>query len=161
MSEHTKEPWRVERTGVYSDAGKCVMGAVCGDPIRATSEANARRIVACVNACAGIRTEALEHRAHLLKAEDDQMAERSNLRLTAERNEGKRLLREQMVLTNERTEACLKAEAQRDELLVALEFARDEVVAWGMYATEYFRSKHNLNGSIDRIEATIARVKGK
>lgn len=34
-------------------------------------EANARRIVACVNACRGIRTEALEHRVHLLAAEDD------------------------------------------------------------------------------------------
>ena len=39
------------------------------------AEDNARRIVACVNACSGIRTEALEHRAHMLKAHDDTIAE--------------------------------------------------------------------------------------
>jgi hypothetical protein len=39
-----------------------------------SDEANARRIVACWNACEGIRTEALEHRAHLLKAHDDELA---------------------------------------------------------------------------------------
>lgn len=38
------------------------------------SDINARRLVACWNACDGIRTEALEHRAHLLKAENDQLA---------------------------------------------------------------------------------------
>lgn len=39
-----------------------------------TAEQNCDRIVACVNACAGIRTDALEYRAHLLKAEDDTVA---------------------------------------------------------------------------------------
>lgn len=38
------------------------------------SETNGRRLVACWNACDGIRTEALEQRAHLLKAYDDQLA---------------------------------------------------------------------------------------
>ena len=38
------------------------------------SEEQYRRARACVNACAGINTEALEHRVHLLKAEDDQIA---------------------------------------------------------------------------------------
>lgn len=43
---------------------------------RMTGHGNdSRRYRACVNACAGIRTEALEHRVHLLKAEDDQLAE--------------------------------------------------------------------------------------
>ena len=36
--------------------------------------ANVRRIVACVNACAGIRTEALELRVHMLQAGDDEIA---------------------------------------------------------------------------------------
>ena len=39
-----------------------------------TAKCSARRIVAAVNACAGIRTEALERRAHLLKAYDDDLA---------------------------------------------------------------------------------------
>lgn len=38
------------------------------------SPEDARRLVACWNACEGIRTEALEHRTHLLKAEDTQLA---------------------------------------------------------------------------------------
>jgi hypothetical protein len=60
MMEHTKEPWSFERNGVYDSSGKCVLGAACGDPIRASSEANARRIAACVNACANLTTECLE-----------------------------------------------------------------------------------------------------
>ena len=55
-----------------------------------------------------------------------------------------------------------EAERQRDELLADLEFARDEVANWGMYASEYFRKKHDLGGSIDRIDAAIAAArKGK
>lgn len=73
-NKHTQEPW--ENCG----------GAICKvtkkenevdfevivDP--AKNQEDTRRIVACVNACAGINTEALEHRVHLLKAEDDQIA---------------------------------------------------------------------------------------
>lgn len=72
MIEHTREPWRV---------GKCSasMGVVVSDePVpeingsdavdyygghlvaESVTPANARRIVACVNACAGISTEELE-----------------------------------------------------------------------------------------------------
>lgn len=43
---------------------------------------DARRLVACWNACEGIRTEALEHRSHMLKAGDDQIT-----MLTAQRDE--------------------------------------------------------------------------
>lgn len=51
--EHTKEPWRV------SDKSKRV---VCygHDEVVINSEANASRIVACINACAGLDTEQLE-----------------------------------------------------------------------------------------------------
>jgi len=65
MSDHTPEPWRLYPPGacvphydvrerIVSD---CPSGRSVSDPI---SEADARRIVACVNACAGIPTEALE-----------------------------------------------------------------------------------------------------
>lgn len=59
MSGHTKEPWRVLdfcRTAVVfgaDEGGFDLRG--CPSP-----EANARRIVAAVNACAGISTELLE-----------------------------------------------------------------------------------------------------
>ena len=61
---HTKEPWSFSPAenglewGV--EAGKWGV-AICADaPGDGTSEANARRIVACVNACAGIPTDDLE-----------------------------------------------------------------------------------------------------
>lgn len=69
---HSEEPWRVgylswpaHDTGsalVIDSAGMFRPCAVYGDGSRnaGTTEANARRIVACVNACAGIPTELLE-----------------------------------------------------------------------------------------------------
>ena len=61
---HTKEPWSFSPAenglewGV--EAGKWGV-AICADaPGDGTSEANARRIVACVNACAGLPTDTLE-----------------------------------------------------------------------------------------------------
>lgn len=72
MNEHTKEPWAVDpdnRDGmewnnhIVSEKNPhlriCFM-AHDGTNENATGEANARRIVACVNACAGIETYALE-----------------------------------------------------------------------------------------------------
>ena len=72
--QHTPEPWRVfshswSNTSVLADGFD---HAICGlDINHATEEsqesdealmgANARRIVACVNACAGLTTEILEH----------------------------------------------------------------------------------------------------
>ncbi len=71
MSEHTKEPWKV---GYGPDQGITVIGtrsdvawvfnpaAGLNDTSRsyAEDEANARRIVACVNACQGLDTGDLE-----------------------------------------------------------------------------------------------------
>jgi hypothetical protein len=68
MSEHGKEPWRIE---CLKDDGDCeFMRSADGiDSIPVywlgnddrTASANARRIVACVNALAGIPTDVLEH----------------------------------------------------------------------------------------------------
>ena len=68
MSNHTPEPWRVGRAGSVvsdtpvpemggSDAVEYYGGHLIGESI---IEANARRIVACVNACAGMRNDELE-----------------------------------------------------------------------------------------------------
>ncbi len=63
-TDHTPEPWRIgtpppngEQT-IGNEKGLMVAVATTGHGVSA--EANARRIVACVNACAGISTEALE-----------------------------------------------------------------------------------------------------
>jgi hypothetical protein len=66
MFKHTPEPWQAESLAIYADINghKTMIGHlgvsseswVEGD----TCDANARRIVACVNACAAIATERLE-----------------------------------------------------------------------------------------------------
>ena len=111
MSKHTPEPWKIshddsdeEWSVITNNSGSIVANVngrtgpeLVGDmPVDRVmpAEDNARRIVACVNACTGIRTEALEHRAHMLKAHDDTIAELNR---------------------------------QRDELLDALNLARDYV----------------------------------
>ena len=76
-TEHTPEPWRIGRfTGpgsyekvretcgamdvvVDTDSGPYVL-AGCNINFPDDAKANARRIVACVNACAGLPTEVLE-----------------------------------------------------------------------------------------------------
>lgn len=63
MMEHTLEPWTIDR---YDGSDKWITIPQPGvrvdyddvDPDEAS--ANARRVIACVNACAGIPTEALE-----------------------------------------------------------------------------------------------------
>lgn len=68
---HTREPWRVgERTASYWGGGSGPTADIHGsdgDTVNTCDElgwgmdpADARRIVACVNACAGISTEYLE-----------------------------------------------------------------------------------------------------
>ena len=63
MSEHTKGPWAVNYTK-FSEV-RAENGTVIARCVKLTSltnlEANARRIVACVNACEGVRTEHLEN----------------------------------------------------------------------------------------------------
>ena len=69
MSKHTPEPWFYHRQGfstVYIEAriggGMLQEIAACGPCQDGTEQQdeNARRIVACVNACAGVETDLLE-----------------------------------------------------------------------------------------------------
>ena len=69
MSKHTPEPWFYHRQGfstVYIEAriggGMLQEIAACGPCQDGTEQQdeNARRIVACVNACAGVDTDLLE-----------------------------------------------------------------------------------------------------
>lgn len=66
MSGHTKEPWHVFSLSgtleIKNEHGNAIIHWKGFDSSRAIEdpEDNARRIVACVNACAGIPTETLE-----------------------------------------------------------------------------------------------------
>lgn len=112
MSEHTKEPWGamdvrpggVERITIIGEEGQVICrveNMVSGRSINAEDEANARRIVACVNVCAGIDTNTLETAA-------------------ADKKRWGRMFEKSIV--DIATHAEL--EQQRDELLVALKSAR-------------------------------------
>ena len=66
-NQHTPTPWKIEERGMYSDdirGGGSNSPIVCMLSLDAKTltemKANARRIVACVNACEGIDTEVLE-----------------------------------------------------------------------------------------------------
>ncbi len=70
--QHTQEPWFIgtpppngEQT-IGTHYGLMVAVATTGASV--SSEANARRIVACVNACAGISNDVLEQYAALMPA---------------------------------------------------------------------------------------------
>ena len=73
MSEHTPEPWEIqdrnENGDIYIGPGDWpnsghppYVAIICADPVslRLPAGANARRIVACVNACAGVEDSLLE-----------------------------------------------------------------------------------------------------
>lgn len=65
MSEqHTPEPWLVSKRTVFAlnERGTNIFSALVQDAHTSTEEleANARRIVACINACAGFSIEELE-----------------------------------------------------------------------------------------------------
>ena len=58
------------------------------------------------------------------------------------------------------TGKLVACEKQRDDLVEMLEEARDEVVGWAAYASEYFQQKHNLQGYVEKLDTTLASVKG-
>ena len=61
---HTPEPWWVTPSGIVLAHDSNAEPIATCDPSGATAaelKANARRIVACVNACEGLTTEALEN----------------------------------------------------------------------------------------------------
>ncbi|MDM5132948.1 hypothetical protein OB962_18415 [Aeromonas piscicola] len=60
MKKHTSEPWFIDGQCAAAESDQVNNGfytAICKGP---DGEANARRIVACVNACRGLPTDELE-----------------------------------------------------------------------------------------------------
>lgn len=64
MADHTKEPWRAEHDEIYGDSDHPIAHILSSwfedGPDGMLIATDARRIVACVNACKHIDTEALE-----------------------------------------------------------------------------------------------------
>jgi chromosome segregation ATPase len=56
---------------------------------------------------------------------------------------------------------AVEAEAERDRLREALEEAREDVVHWAGYASDYFKEKHDLAGDLARIDAALAKEAGQ
>ena len=63
MNKHSKGPWYKNRNWLIADANGhpiCVDGFSFGSHSTEESQANTRRIVACINACEGFSIEELE-----------------------------------------------------------------------------------------------------
>ena len=59
--KHTAEPWHIRKGSyVWNQQNEIIVSAEHDNGAVGEDEANARRIVACVNACAGIETTELE-----------------------------------------------------------------------------------------------------
>ena len=58
-TNHTPEPWRYSNGFIFS--GKEIVGGSC-------NETNDKRIIACVNACAGINPDAVPEMLEALRA---------------------------------------------------------------------------------------------
>ena len=149
MSGHTKGPWAVNYTK-FSEV-RAENGAVIARCVKLTSltnlEANARRIVACVNACEGVRTEHLENNLPIVE-------------LVARHNEA---LREIEALKNGRTELANALSELVDEIkLLADESCgvaglhlNGDVAAWEEILPG---GRFEWLGSLERAESAIAKA---
>lgn len=116
---HTKEPWTYypEENGLEwgIDAGEWGI-AICAaapGPSNETAEDNARRIVACVNACTGIPTNHIEDGSANILAYSINL-HRQLADMTADRDSWE-------AQADARVKDCVMFIEQRDELLAALE----------------------------------------
>lgn len=133
---HTKEPWiygvgDTEEFGMVFGVGlptlpNWTVVAVLSpfDQLNELDEANASRIVACVNACAGIPTDDLERWGvslidKLREDEANNIARHSDL-LQTELTRVRSVSQENFDKLNGWMAACLAAEKQRDQLLTAI-----------------------------------------
>lgn len=97
MNKHSKGPWFKNKNRIIADANDhpvCLDGFSFGSHSTEKSQANTRRIVACINACEGFSIEGLEG-ADLFKDSIESDAE------------------------------ILDLKKQRDELLIAVQYAAD------------------------------------
>lgn len=115
---HAKNPWQIFDNKMWSTEGYVSILAADGLPIIDAAEIeDARRIVACVNACEGVPTEKLESGGvgSCLQVMREQEAEIERLKLTPpDKREDLRCV------ISDLCAQVREAERQRDELLAAL-----------------------------------------
>lgn len=179
---HAKEPWYVVGApwgdGTWINAGTpdphhegfvADCEDINGDIENDQSAANARRIVACVNACAGITTELLEQGLGLgaiLNSEAIEYAEMEKQRDELQINLDAALAKlSSMTIDRDswedqadaRVKDWLEMKEQRDEILSELEL----IYSWSHnWNSEFMNDPEWKNVDETRIKALVARVKG-
>lgn len=155
---HTKEPWAIgrdDRPGMQwnnhivslNDQNQtiCFMSHD-NTPENEEGEANAQRIVACVNACAGIQTEHLE-RCNAIGAVDEILAERNELK----KQRDELLAALECVLTTRNAEAKASMEFNN-----AAENYSDDSIEHAAYEKAMIKASN----AESEARAAIASVKG-
>lgn len=166
--KHAKEPW----IAIEQDRGfheliittqsriNSSVGEICGmnihfrNPMGDEQKANARRIVAAVNACAGVPTELLEEYPapfSEMRAERDQLLAQRDMLI----QQNARLTQDGL----ENLEALGKVVRQRDKLMGLLrkfDSIMDGCGNWPDTST----SQVNLGDLVAEVRAAIAAVKG-
>lgn len=140
QQQHTQEPWRANDAQADIDGpnGEPVAVCYCNDESGDDAKENARRIVACVNACAGIQTEQLE-------SVIGKLAISSSISMWQSYCDKKMQLED--------------AIEQRDTLLAALEKTR-KGLSGGLWDYGPGQDEHDkCNHLIAEIDAAIASVK--
>lgn len=97
MSKHTPEPWKVQHPHAGQRGWEIADSSGLNQVSQDVTEANARRIVACVNACRGLPTDELEQKG-LVAAVGTQLldVERQRDELLAALEEARRAIGEHL-----------------------------------------------------------------
>jgi hypothetical protein len=150
-TQHTPEPWHVGPAWLTGNSPICTIDhKEIADAIR---DADARRIVACVNACAGIDTVGLENFAKGYPTAWDMVREANNQR-DALVQRCSELLKDRDAF-----EAKLIAvEQQRDELLAAAIKSVKVAESWIHDQLDGTSSFNSAMGELDDVRQTIAKA---
>ena len=128
------------------------------DEIRA---ANARLVLelrGCRTLAQGYMRNAEEHLQDRLAAESRALA--AEAALAAERGRVGQLVR---LLDQQMGTPCEQIRYQQDidNLRAVTTEAIDEIESWGAYASEYFRDKHDLTGTVADLRARAAAIRAQ
>jgi hypothetical protein len=61
-------------------------------------------------------------------------------------------------LEDQAADELRRLHAENEALREALKLAKTNIADWGSYASEYFQSKHDLQGDLDSIDRALARA---
>lgn len=165
MVKHTQEPWHFDKYGnIIAGEEQLLLGGIrtpmSAGPSMDEGKANARRIVACVNACRGLPTHELEQKG-LVAAVGNQLLVADD-RAEAQEVEIRRLSRVAADAENQLADAL----NQRDELLAALDWNDAQIMEFISIAFRHaeIRGDFELSDVRDALNMVkskpIAKVKG-